>query len=186
MLEGNGKARKGLILYKSKYGATKKYASWLQEETDFDCIETKRATIKDVAKYDSIILCGGLYASGIAGISFLKKHFSVLRYKKLAVFCVGASPFDQKAFEQVRAHNFKEELQSIPLFYGRGAWHEEAMSFKDRMLCGMLRKAVAKKDPSTFEPWMTALMGAVGQVCDWTDKNELAPLIAYIKAETAL
>lgn len=33
----------GVILYQSKYGATKKYADWISEETGFECIETKRS-----------------------------------------------------------------------------------------------------------------------------------------------
>ena len=32
----------GVILYQSKYGATKKYADWLSEETGFPCMETKK------------------------------------------------------------------------------------------------------------------------------------------------
>ena len=32
---------KGIILYQSKYGATKKYADWLMEKTGYDCVETK-------------------------------------------------------------------------------------------------------------------------------------------------
>ena len=66
----------GVILYQSKYGATKKYADWLSEETGFPCIETRKADIHEIAKYDTIILGGGLYASGIAGFSFLKKNIS--------------------------------------------------------------------------------------------------------------
>ena len=31
---------KGIIIYQSKYGATKKYVDWLIKETTFDCIET--------------------------------------------------------------------------------------------------------------------------------------------------
>ena len=51
---------KGIILYTSKYGATKRYADWLVEATGFDCIETKNAKIKDVIQYDTIILGGGI------------------------------------------------------------------------------------------------------------------------------
>lgn len=57
----------GIILYQSKYGATKKYAQWLSEETGFPCVETKQARISDVLEYDTILLGGGIYASGIAG-----------------------------------------------------------------------------------------------------------------------
>ena len=113
--------------------------------------------------YDTVIFCGGIYASGIAGLSLLRKHYPKLRTKKLAVFCVGASPYDQKAFEEIRAHNLKGELSGIPLFYGRGAWDEKAMNFKDRTLCRILQKSVAKIDPSKQEPWMKALSCAAGK-----------------------
>ncbi|WP_024466422.1 flavodoxin domain-containing protein [Treponema pedis] len=68
----------GIILYQSKYGATKKYADWISEETGFSCVETKKAVINDILNYDIIIFGGGLYASGIAGLSFLKKNIKQL------------------------------------------------------------------------------------------------------------
>lgn len=171
---------KGLIVYQSKYGSAKKYAMWLADATGFDVVETPKADSRALKEYDRIILCGSIYASGIAGISFLRKNRQALKGKKTAVFCVGASPYDEKALEEVKEHNLKEDLKEIPMFYGRGAWDESSMSFKDRTLCKMLQKAVAKKDPSTYEPWMTALMCAVGQKCDWTDKKYLEPVIQYM------
>ena len=33
---------KGIILYKSKYGATKRYAQWLSEETGFEIRENSK------------------------------------------------------------------------------------------------------------------------------------------------
>ena len=77
----------GVILYQSKYGATKRYAEWLSEETGFKCKETKKADINEIIEYDSIILGGGIYASGIAGLSFLKKNINKLADKKIIVFC---------------------------------------------------------------------------------------------------
>lgn len=171
----------GIIIYQSKYGSTKKYVNWLIEETQFDYIETPHAKIKDIEKYNTIVLCGGIYASGIAGLSFLRKNYHLLKNKKIAILCVGASPFDKKAFNEVKAHNLKEDLKNVPTFYARGAWDEEKMSLKDRTLCKMLQKAIAKKDPSTYEPWMKALMSSVGEKCDWTDKEYLRPLLEYIQ-----
>lgn len=65
---------RGIILYQSKYGATKKYADWLVEETGYDCIETKNAKVPNSQNYGVIILGGGVYASGIAGLQFIKKN----------------------------------------------------------------------------------------------------------------
>ncbi|MDD6639247.1 MAG: flavodoxin domain-containing protein [Lachnospiraceae bacterium] len=47
---------KGIILYQSKYGATKKYAEWLQDKTGYDCVETKKASITQLHDYDTIVL----------------------------------------------------------------------------------------------------------------------------------
>lgn len=175
-----GNISKGIILYQSKYGATKKYAQWLQEETGFDCVETKKADVKKLAGYDTVLLGGGIYASGIAGLGFLKKNYAALRDKKAAVFCVGASPYEEDAFRQIVAHNFTEEIKGVPCFYCRGAWNESAMSFPDRTLCKMLQKAVSKKDPASYEVWEKALMSAVGQDCDWTDPAYLKPVLDFI------
>ncbi len=75
-------------------------------------------------------------------------------------------------------------LQEVPLFYGRGMWDESRMTFVDRNLCKLLRKSVAKKDASTYEPWMKALMCAAGQSCDWTDKRYLHPLLERLTDTT--
>ena len=48
----------GVVLYQSKYGATKRYAEWLSEETGFACTETRKASIDEVATYDTVILGG--------------------------------------------------------------------------------------------------------------------------------
>ena len=170
----------GIIIYQSKYGATEKYASWLQELTGFVCVQASKAVLHEVAQYHVIVFCGGIYASGIAGLSFLKKHIGSLNGRKIAVFCVGASPYDEHALQEIKSHNLKGELRNIPLFYGRGIWDESKMKFVDRNLCRLLQKSVAKKDPSTYEPWMKALMSAVGQSCDWTDKKYLSPLLEYL------
>ena len=172
---------RGIILYKSKYGATKKYADWLVEETGYDCIETKDAKVANLQNYDVVILGGGVYASGIAGLQFIKKNIGRLGNKKIVVFAVGASPYDEKAIMQIRKMHFKDELRNIPLFYCRGAWDEEKMKFTDRTLCKMLQKVVAKQNPDEYEPWQKALMCAAGQKCDWTDKAYLEALLKYIE-----
>lgn len=175
--------KKGLIIYQSKYGATKKYVNWLVEATGFDCKETPKTTLNEALQYETILLCGGIYVSGIAGLSFLKKNIHKLNHQKIAIFCVGASPYNETALHELKEHNLKDNLGEIPLFYGRGSWNESNMRFVDKTLCRLLQKSVAKKDPDTYEPWMTALMCAANQKCDWTDKKYLEPLLNYLEAQ---
>ncbi|WFA08984.1 flavodoxin domain-containing protein [Tissierella sp. Yu-01] len=171
---------KSIVLYQSKYGATKKYANWLKEELSCDIMETKKASADAVEKYDIIILGGGLYASGIAGLSFIKKNYHKLKDKKVIIFAVGASPYDERSINMVKEHNLKDELSNIPLVYLRGAWNEEKMTFIDRSLCNMLKKSVAKKDQSKLEPWEAALMEAIGGNYDWTDKKYIESIIELV------
>lgn len=171
---------KGIVIYKSKYGASKKYADWLRGLTGFDCMEASKAAFESAKEYGTLIYCGGIYASGIAGLSFLKKNIDRLKGKKIAVLCVGASPYDENAVNQLKERNLKDALSGLRLFYARGAWDEKSMKPVDRTLCRMLQKAVAKKDPSEYEPWQKALMCAAGQKCDWTDPVYLKPLLEYL------
>ena len=172
-----GRMEKGMILYQSKYGAARKYAGWLREETGFEIREVKNCKIEEVLCFERLILCSGIYASGIAGISFFQKNIEKLQGKQLFVFTVGASPYHENALKELKRKNMKGRLCAIPLFYGRGMWLEEKMTWKDRTLCRMLKKAVAKKAPDTWEPWMAALMSTNGQNCDWTDRKYLKPLL---------
>ncbi len=172
---------KGIILYTSKYGATKRYADWLAAESGFDCIETKNAKIENVMQYDAIILGGGIYASGISGLSFLKKNIGKLQGRKVIVFCDGASPFDEKAFQQIIDYNLKGPLSGLPCFYCRGAWDMDRMNFADRNLCRLLQKIVAKKKTGDYEVWEKALIEAGSNKCDWTDKAYIKPILDALR-----
>lgn len=173
----------GLILYRSKYGATKKYVDMLRDELDCDVMESRDHSKIDFEKYRWIIFAGGIYASGISGLDVLRKNYKCLKLRRVAVFCVGASPFDEQAILEIKNRNLQGDLTYIPVFYGRGIWNESEMNLIDRTLCKMLQKSIAKKDPNLHEPWMKALISAVGQNCDWTDPKYLIPLMEYIKTE---
>lgn len=178
--EPRDRKRKGIIIYKSKYGATRKYVEWLVDETGFDTVETSNAKISEIQKYEVILFGGGIYATGIAGISFLRKNIKSLQGKRIIVFCDGASPLDEDEFEEIKKHNMKAELKDIPCFYCRGGWDLEAMSFIDKNMCKMLKKSVSKKDPKELKVWEKALVDAGDEKCDWTDKKYLKPILEAI------
>ena len=92
---------KGIILYKSKYGATKQYAEWIAERTGFPCVRTEDADIRTVSEYDTVILGGGVYASGIAGLSFLKKNIGQLKGKKILIKGNHDKQYDMSLFEEI-------------------------------------------------------------------------------------
>ena len=174
----------GIIVYKSKYGATKKYADWIAERTGFTCVRLEDTDVKKLMEYDVIIFGGGIYASGIAGLPFLKKNIMKLREKRIIVFCCGASPFEKGAFDAIVERNFKDDLEGLPCYYCRGVFDMPGMTFKDRTLCKMLRKAVSKKDPNEYEVWEKGLMEARDdERADWTDISYIDPIVEEVSSE---
>ena len=178
------KQMKTLVLYESKYGSTEKYACWLSEALSCEQRRTSQMDPAQLQAYDTLILGGGIYATGIAGVGFLKKNVQAIQDKKVLVFAVGASPFDEHALEEIRRRNLKGPLAKLPLFYCRGAWNEDLLTVKDRMMVGLLKKMVSQKNPADYAPWERALMQAIGTVCDWTDPKELQQILQAIQGRT--
>ena len=110
------------VVYKSIYGSTKRYAQWIAEEAKADCFEYSEIKAKKLMEYDTIIYGGGLYASGIAGVSIITKNYEILKDKKIIVFTVGLASTDkEEAFLPIIEKNFTKEMRdSIKFFHLRG------------------------------------------------------------------
>ncbi|NLD34438.1 MAG: flavodoxin [Clostridiales bacterium] len=165
------------VIYQSKHGATKRYAQWLAEALDADLYENKRLKPRDLAAYEAIILAGGLFATGIKGISFLRDNAAALPGKRLYCLGVGASPAEPEVVEELKKNNAKGALADVAFFYARGAWDVQAMTPIDRAMCSMLYKSLRKKEPRELPLWAKALVDCWDQKNDWTDRANLMPLI---------
>ena len=83
------------VIYKSKYGATKRYAGWIALKLDADLYEVSDIRRKDLKAYDTIIYGGPLYIGKIKGIKFIINNYEYIKDKKLSVFMVGMREFDE-------------------------------------------------------------------------------------------
>ncbi|MGG7078138.1 flavodoxin domain-containing protein [Clostridium sardiniense] len=171
------------LVYKSKYGSTKKYAKWIQEELDCDIYERDEANIKKILGYDTIIYGGGLYASGIKGFELIKKNIDKIGEKRLILFAVGCCLGTRKEIDTIKEKNLQDGLdKKLEFFYLRGGLNFNELKFFDKTAMKMLRNKLAnKKEPLTEEE--TLLLGCYEKPHDWTDKKNIIPLIEYIKGK---
>lgn len=176
---------KTIVLYRSRYGATKRYAAWLASDLGCPLIETPDAGISQAAEYDTIILGGGVYASAISGLDFLKQHGEALAGKRLCVFAVGASPFGEKTLDHLRGKNMTGALADVPLFYFRGAWNGSRLTLRDKMLCQLMQRIISKKPEADCDAWERTLMQPGAPDEDWTDRLYLAPMLAFLHEQQA-
>ncbi|MDY4611538.1 MAG: flavodoxin domain-containing protein [Sphaerochaetaceae bacterium] len=173
------------IVYHSKYGSTRKYAQWTAQMLGADLFESKKCRIDDLIPYEVIIYAGNIYASSLAGSALIKKNLERLDGKDMVFLAVGASPEDPEAVKTLMEHNFAgTRLVDAPVFYVRGAFDMSKMTFFDRILCGMLKKSVAKKNPATLEPWEKGLLECLDSSSDWTAPENVTSLVEYVRSIT--
>ncbi|MFB9775848.1 flavodoxin domain-containing protein [Brevibacterium otitidis] len=126
---------KGIVVYRSKYGAAESYAGWLAEAVGFDLADVKKANPRTLSGCDTIVHCGAVYATGISGLRFLRTALEHARDARAATLAVGASPPSDEGCDALRERNLTGPLAELPLFYARGTWDLSRMSFIDRTLC---------------------------------------------------
>jgi len=85
---------KTLIIYRSFFGTTKRYAELLREEIESDMDKYDKVDDSSLRKYDLVVLCAGTYAGWISLSGYLKKHWNVLKDGKVVLLVIGAAPVD--------------------------------------------------------------------------------------------
>ena len=161
--------RATVIIYKSKYGTTKRYAQWLSEALDADLFAYGKISPEQVAKHDNIIIGGGVYAGKIAGLGMLEKNYELFSEKKLAVFAVGGNEATPENKKTLSAANLCGKLSSIPFFYFQGALDITKLHFPTKQIMQLILKKQSQNGQEA------------PQAFDFTNTEALAPLIEYFK-----
>ena len=170
-----------VVVYKTKYGSTKKYAQWIASALESDLFEVSEVTEENLLKYNTIIFGGGLYASGILGISLINKAFDKLKDKNLIIFTVGlADPNHTNQFIPIIEKNFTKEMQqAIKVFHFRGAIDYKKLSFLHKSMMALLKNKVSKTNEEDRDAEAKMMLETFGQIVDFSDESTISPLIEY-------
>lgn len=181
----NGKLMNNIaVVYKSNYGSTKRYAQWIAEEAKADSFECSEIEAKKLMEYDTIIYGGGLYASGIAGISIITKNFEVLKDKKIIVFTVGLSSTDnEEIFLPIIEKNFSKEMRdNINFFHLRGGIDYKKLGIIHKSMMALLKTVVSKKDSDKLTDDEKGILATYGEKVDFTNKTTIKPLLSFLES----
>lgn len=173
------------VIYRSKYGSTKKYAQWIAKEANADLFEGSEVDVMKLKQYDTLVYGGGLYAGGIAGISTITKNYEALKNKKIIVFTVGLSSTEDKGiFNPILEKNFTKEMRdNITFFHLRGGIDYKNLGVIHKFMMAMLKRVVSKKNKEELTEDEKGILDTYGQVVDFTDKETIKPLFLMIKEE---
>ncbi len=166
-----------LVLYKSKYGATERYAEWIAEELQCDIGEIGKADIKTMMSYKILIFGGGLYAGRINGATALTKRFAQLSEKTLFIFTAGLTqPDDKGYYTNLFTRNFTEKMRKQIYFFSfPGQLDKDRLSPMDRVLMKAVMKKRAKEDPQNAETYLSMKF-------DMVDRRYIDPLVNKVRA----
>lgn len=172
---------KTIVVYKSRTGFTMNYAKWIQEALNCDIKELKEMTSQDYDNYERVIYGSSLMAGKIRSLDEVKKH----AYKELIIFAVGLISCQDadRVMDRIRNDNLDvEEQKSIPLFYFQGGVNYDKLPFVQKKMLRMIYKSLLKKENKNDE--QLAMMTALKQSHDYTEKGNIAALIEMCKKES--
>lgn len=165
-----------LIIYYSKTGFTKRYATWLSEMGDYKLLTYKEAQQTTLSSYDCIIFASWFHAGSIKKLDWFKQNCNFCKHK--IVLATGASPSDSPEITAAMEKNFPNDGSDYQTFYLRSGLAPEKMGFGDKLMIQMFRKMMAKKsDKTAYEIELTE---ALSSSFDYCSKEYLAPVIDYL------
>lgn len=173
---------KSIVIYNSQTGFTKKYALWIGEEADCECVEIKKVKKNKLSEYDTIVFGGWIKAGLITKLSWFKKHILKLSSagKTIIVFVTGASAADSTdAAASIRRNFTDDEWSSIKVFYCPGGLNYDRMSRGSKLAMKMLLKIMSCKKEQTAEDKRTIEM--ISKSYDISDKKYIKPILEMMK-----
>lgn len=173
---------KTVVVYRTKYGSTRKYAQWIAEETNADLFEARSVRAGMLDAYDTIIYGGGLYAGGILGFSAIRKQLDLLPDKKRIVFAVGATLQKENARKEVADRNRLSEIRGqVHFFLLRGGLDYQRMNCFDRFLMFLLVRSLKAKKPEELDNDAKGILATYGKTVDFTNRKAIAPILDCLR-----
>lgn len=166
------------VIYKSKYGATKRYAGWIALKLDADLYELSDISKNDLKKYDRIIYGGPLYRGKIKGIKFITNNYDNIKDKKISLFMVGMKSFEESYINTTLLNNIDEEIiNNIDVFYFRGKLNYKELSIKDRIVIYGLREKITDKYQQDISADEKIILEIINKPIDYIDKKSIDVLL---------
>lgn len=165
-----------LIIYRSKYGATKQYAQWLATELLADLKEAKQVKKQELNSYETIIYGGGIYVEHVNGVSLITKHLSNLKDKRIIVFGVGLA-----APNETLTKTLQETVLGTHFFYLRGSLNFTRLTLIDKILM-LAFKRIIKKIPHPTQEQLD-MLDVYQTPVNHVERSNLNELIQFIKKD---
>ena len=177
-----------IILYGSRYGATRRYALALSERTGIPACSYRDKP--DLSGKTLVVYLGGLYAGGVLGLAKTLRHFSLQPGQTLLIATVGLADPGDPAIRANLCASLQRQLppgllEQAQVFHLRGGIDYQKLSPAHRAVMGLLYRALRSKPAETLPAEDRALIETYGKQVDFTDLLTLTPMVEEIRRRRA-
>lgn len=128
--------KNGVVIYKSKYGATKQYAQWLAHDLKVPCIDIEMVSDQLLNDCDYIVMGSSVYYGNLLLRSFFENNLKILRLKEVFIFIVCATPeSDEREQRKILTENIPGALlREDNTFFLPGKLDLKSLNLFDRIM----------------------------------------------------
>ena len=125
--------KKIVVIYKSKYGSSKRYAGWIALKLDADLYEIDDIHPKALNDYDTIIYGSGIYSGCMNSLKFIYRNFERIKDKEIIIFGVGLKS-NNNMVDVLEKHLSEEMISKVKMFSFVGGINHDTISKYDKFL----------------------------------------------------
>lgn len=137
----------GLIVYKSKYGATRQYAEWLGQSLKVPVSAIESLNREQLSTTNQVIIGTSVYVGKMLIHPWILQNQDYLRNKRVFLFVVCGTPAsDRQAVENIIKNNLPGDLaDQFSIFFLPGRLIHGKLSWIDRVILAL--GSMRQKDP---------------------------------------
>lgn len=168
---------KNIVLYKSRYGNTFQYATWIAEELGWEIRNFSDFKQSEISQYHNVIFGTGVY---IGKMSKNKKVLNWFKEKPIIIFACGGNNNVQKDIDVIKSKNFNEEqLKFHQFFYLPGGVDFTKAKGITRRMLNVFRRVMEKKKNKTEDE--KAILDGFVHPTNYVDKREIQSVVSYAR-----
>ena len=168
---------KNIVLYKSKYGNTYQYASWIAEELNWEIRDFSKFKKSEIKNYQNIIFGSGVY---MGKMNKLKKALNWFEDQPIIIYACAGNNNVEKDIEHIKKTNFTDQqLAFHKFFYLPGGVDFTKIKGVFKMMLNVFRKIMEKKKDKTEDE--KAILEGFTNPTNFVDKKHIESIVFYAK-----
>ena len=168
---------KTIVLYKSRYGNTFQYATWIAEALQWEIREFSEFKKEEINEYQNIIFGTGVY---MGKMNQIKKVLKWFEDKPIIIFACAGNNNVREDIEVIKRNNFTEEqLVFHNFFYLPGGVDFSKVQGLFKVMLNVFRKVMEMKKNKTEE--QKAILEGFYHPTDYVDKKHIEPILAFVQ-----